>query len=597
MSYTKRSIFFTLLLAFTGYFLTELAALYLDHIYPFEWHAVLHIPLDFITTFIAFSIFNIAWLMRQGLKDRSSRFILFFSLVFFSVGIIDFLHILVYEGMPDLFPGFFKQKGPYLWLLERYLIVISFLAAFFSDRITGKTRSAATGTTLFLSLAALPIFLLSSAIFPYIFSDYAFDPALFTRELEYVLTALYGIAFYCLWRRQAIFKNTIFLQLCYFLIFNTLSIIIFSFYSIEFDYYNLLGHIYKVLAYYFLYRAVALSGIADHFYTLSEMAQMSAEMLDSKTDIQPIMKIQLEKLQELLPQAERIVFYLHEEDYRFRVAYSWGRYDHLTPLDLKLCLKEFAGDLDDHISVVNDFPLKLSSLTTREIPEELAGALKSVHQAMLIPLTADGLFLGFIAAYIFNSLRIFSDRDSEKAAVFQKFASLSLAQVKRQELIKKLSYEDSLTGLPNRRAFFEALKKAEYDANRYDIPFTIVSLDMNGLKYINDNLGHAVGDQALRLISQTLLKAVRQSDTAARIGGDEFSVIYTHMGFKEGQDKVQELKRIFSYLLLPDHNHYFSMAVGAASYPEEGESEEAILNLADERMYAHKNEYKSDALI
>lgn len=569
----------------------------LPQIFPSNHVFYLHTLLEFLSIFTAFSIFNSAWLMRAGLKDKPSRFVLFFSLIFFAVGVVNFLHTLTYDGMPDSFSPNSRAKTVILWLIGQYLIILSFFAAFFSDRLTEKMRPAAVAITAFILTIILPVILISVFFFHY-------EPPINKQSLpaiifwlEYLLVFLYLSAFACLWRRQQQFKTTVFLQLCYFLILSVFSEFSLRFYPHESDIYNLVGHLYKVLAYYFLYRAVCLSGIADYFYALSEMAQMSARLLSNTTDIQLIMQIQLEKLKDLIPQAERIVFYLQEEEFRFRLAFSWGKYDHLTPKDLVLNLKESAASFGSTISVKNALSSQMSALIAQQVPSKLAELLTSANQIMYIPLITEDTFHGFISLYIFNPLRQFTARDKEKATVFQQFAALSLGQVKHQSLIRKLSYEDSLTGLPNRRAFFEALKKAAYDADRYHIPYTIVSLDMNNLKYINDHLGHAAGDQALKLISQTLQQSIRQGDIAARLGGDEFGIIFTHMNFKEGQEKINELRKVFSYLTLPDYNQTFSLAIGGASSPEETTDINILLNLADDRMYTHKHAYSSDGLI
>jgi PleD family two-component response regulator len=107
----------------------------------------------------------------------------------------------------------------------------------------------------------------------------------------------------------------------------------------------------------------------------------------------------------------------------------------------------------------------------------------------------------------------------EKAKVFQHFATLAIAQATNQETILKLSFEDSLTNLPNRRWFFEELSKIQYDADQYGFPFTVVYLDMNDLKYINDHLSHDAGDMALQEIGKALKREARVSDVPARLGG------------------------------------------------------------------------------
>lgn len=181
----------------------------------------------------------------------------------------------------------------------------------------------------------------------------------------------------------------------------------------------------------------------------------------------------------------------------------------------------------------------------------------------------------------------------ERAELFQTFAALAVAQLRHQELVTKLSYEDGMTGLPNRRRFFEEIEKAVYAYDRYKTPFTVIYLDMNNLKYINDTFGHDAGDEALLTIAAYLKKATRQSDLPARLGGDEFAILYPYMDHKSAQTKIAELKLLFANLQLKQADAAFSLAVGGASYPDEAADADTLLSLADDRMYKHKREMKS----
>jgi diguanylate cyclase (GGDEF)-like protein len=93
------------------------------------------------------------------------------------------------------------------------------------------------------------------------------------------------------------------------------------------------------------------------------------------------------------------------------------------------------------------------------------------------------------------------------------------------ELLTTLSLTDSLTGLPNRRAFEEALERTHSFAARRGTPFSIVMLDIDHFKRVNDTYGHEAGDQLLSMLGKLLLEAQRREDFAARIGGEEFAIV------------------------------------------------------------------------
>ena len=111
-----------------------------------------------------------------------------------------------------------------------------------------------------------------------------------------------------------------------------------------------------------------------------------------------------------------------------------------------------------------------------------------------------------------------------------------------------MAHHDALTTLPNRTYFHERLRQATMQSKR-GTPFVLMSLDMNGFKGVNDTLGHAAGDELLRLVAQRLRTCVRESDTVARLGGDEFAIIQT--GPKEEGDAVVLAKRLIQTLSQP----------------------------------------------
>ena len=157
-----------------------------------------------------------------------------------------------------------------------------------------------------------------------------------------------------------------------------------------------------------------------------------------------------------------------------------------------------------------------------------------------------------------------------------------------------LAHHDALTGLPNRTYFHERLRQATVQAKR-GTAFVLMSLDMNGFKGVNDTLGHAAGDELLRVVAQRLRACVRESDTVARLGGDEFAVIQT--GPKEDGDAVVLAKRLIHALgqpyLLHGHQVLSGCSVGMAMAPKDGTEIDDLMKKADMALYRAK---KDDAL-
>jgi diguanylate cyclase (GGDEF)-like protein len=157
--------------------------------------------------------------------------------------------------------------------------------------------------------------------------------------------------------------------------------------------------------------------------------------------------------------------------------------------------------------------------------------------------------------------------------------------------LEKLADEDSLTPVINRRAFVRELSRMMAYAERYRAPGSVVYFDINGMKAINDRLGHAAGDAALRFVADRLLQNVRESDAVGRLGGDEFGVILTHADENVARDKGAALAAAiesgeFSWQGQPVH---LSAAYGTFTFHGGGDAA-AALDAADQDMYGRKQQ-------
>jgi diguanylate cyclase (GGDEF)-like protein len=155
----------------------------------------------------------------------------------------------------------------------------------------------------------------------------------------------------------------------------------------------------------------------------------------------------------------------------------------------------------------------------------------------------------------------------------------------RAEELHHLALQDPLTGLNNRRAAEEQLRAELARSDRHDYPLTLLLLDLDGLKTINDRFGHPVGDQALQTFARQLRKAVRSSDIPARIGGDEFMVLLPECTPELVPRVVARLTGLeieFNGKKIP-----LSYSAGWTGY-EPGQSAEAFLAQADQALYANK---------
>ena len=159
----------------------------------------------------------------------------------------------------------------------------------------------------------------------------------------------------------------------------------------------------------------------------------------------------------------------------------------------------------------------------------------------------------------------------------------------RVEQLDMLAHEDSLVELPNRRGFMRALERLIDRVSRYQEKAALLFVDLDGLKLINDSLGHLAGDEALVQVARLLVGGVRKSDVVARIGGDEFAIL---LGHSDAETAHETASRLVDLIAGSDFSHGgealpLSVAIGAAEIHGDDTPESAMAR-ADEEMYRRK---------
>jgi diguanylate cyclase (GGDEF)-like protein/PAS domain S-box-containing protein len=165
-------------------------------------------------------------------------------------------------------------------------------------------------------------------------------------------------------------------------------------------------------------------------------------------------------------------------------------------------------------------------------------------------------------------------------------------QKQAEERIQHVAHHDSLTGLPNRLLFNDRLGQAISLAKRDTSQFALLYLDLDKFKPVNDTLGHDAGDQLLKKAAERIREQVRESDTVARVGGDEFTVILRDISNR--QDAAAVAEKIIAALAVPFHLGSDPQAVeigtsiGIAVYPGDAQHHETLIKLADAAMSSAK---------
>jgi diguanylate cyclase (GGDEF)-like protein len=152
---------------------------------------------------------------------------------------------------------------------------------------------------------------------------------------------------------------------------------------------------------------------------------------------------------------------------------------------------------------------------------------------------------------------------------------------------KKLALSDSLTGLANTRAFFDRLS-AEIDrALRYGTIFTLAYLDLDHFKEVNDNYGHAEGDEVLRTVAETMRSTMRAADLSARLGGDEFGILLPETPFGKAEGALAKLRTEVTAAMV-QASRPVRISVGAVTFEASVDTADDAMRIADGLMYEAK---------
>jgi len=162
--------------------------------------------------------------------------------------------------------------------------------------------------------------------------------------------------------------------------------------------------------------------------------------------------------------------------------------------------------------------------------------------------------------------------------------------VKEKDYLKEMAVRDHLTNLYNHNFFYSRLDEEFERAVRYETPLSLIMLDIDNFKQINDTYGHRVGDMVLKEISALIKKGVRKTDIVARYGGEEFSVILPHTLLKGAVDEAERLREMIdNHAYAGLVNHRVTVSVGVASYPQKGAMNSGdLVNYADDALYKAK---------
>ncbi len=302
------------------------------------------------------------------------------------------------------------------------------------------------------------------------------------------------------------------------------------------------------------------------------------------------------KIARVIPHNAFVVYLIDKQEKKLFPRYSEGDYSE----ELNRLAIDFGRGISGRVAVEGRAILNVEPTEDFECCRDLAVnpdrfKLRSrLRGALAAPLIVDDELLGVITLYS-ESRKAFLFRHVRLMEVWARRAATDIHSAILLEQSKTSARTDSLTGLPNRRALNQNLHRILGEAQKRHWPVTVLVMDLDGFKAINDEMGHAAGDQVLSEIGALLRGRFRESDALVRFGGDEFVAILpgvdleTRLSFME-MVRASIVKHRFTTPGI--ENLSVGISLGAATYPDDSLDPDKLFILADQAMYRDKSEGK-----
>ena len=268
-----------------------------------------------------------------------------------------------------------------------------------------------------------------------------------------------------------------------------------------------------------------------------------------------------------------------------------------APLSDGLELRGFRDDEANRLrrAIVNEKPVdvraveRIQLLSSGPLHQAFRRAGVDAGQVLAVPISGEEVEAGLVV------VPVEGEADAtlvERAGVVAAHAAVALRNAERYEKAKERAFIDDVTEVYNARYLLEAMDRELRRAERYSAELSVLFLDLDRFKLVNDRHGHLVGSQALRQLSLVLAQCVRQVDTLARYGGDEFTIVLPDTGEAGAAQVADRIRRIVEespFEAGRGETMRLTCCVGHATYPRHGRDRGTLLDAADKAMYRAKS--------
>ena len=298
-------------------------------------------------------------------------------------------------------------------------------------------------------------------------------------------------------------------------------------------------------------------------------------------------------LDEILRQVQRIVPYSAAnialwEGNALRVAH-WRGYETFGGEELISSLVQTLDDITVDLDVIQSRQPLVIPDTGQEPRWVVLDETAWIRSYLVVPICLHDRVLGLLRLDS-DTPGEFSAEDGERLRPLANAAAIAMENARLFGEVQRLATTDGLTGIYNRRHFFELAEHELSRARRYGHPVSAIMLDVDHFKQVNDTYGHAAGDQVLRAVAERCGDNIRDIDILGRYGGEEFAIILPATDLTVAQIAAERLRRCIADVPVPTDKGDLTVTIslGVASSAQDDEDVAALLNRADAAMYAAK---------
>jgi diguanylate cyclase (GGDEF)-like protein len=314
--------------------------------------------------------------------------------------------------------------------------------------------------------------------------------------------------------------------------------------------------------------------------------------LTSSLDIKEVLRVMMSKVSELLRPKTWSLLLLDEGTgelaYEVVVGYPRGHASKRIPLGEGI--EGWVAREGRPLLVNGTKELARLAITPR-------ARVRDPFSVLCVPLRSKGKTLGVIEVTDRTGKRAFRPEDLTILGTLADYAAIAIENAKNFQRVQELTITDDITGLYNSRHLHHMLDFEIVRSKRYQLEFSLIFLDLDYFKRVNDQYGHLIGSKLLREFGQFVARGLRQLDVGTRYGGDEFVILLPQTPKKEGYKAALRIRERLSgtyFLQSEGLNIKVAASFGVSAYPTDAFSKDDIIRLADQAMYRVKAATRDD---